>query len=364
MENTRDFNVRFTGSAENFGNAARQVTNQLNQVEKSSATAAVAMGAWIGDRIGRAIIRQAEAVIQFARSVTDFSYRLGMAKSEVQKLDYATNVMGGSMTNTANAIRQLEIAQIRALEGENAQAQAFRALGISVDRLRTLRPYELFLAVASAIKDGTQSAEALAEAQVLFGSAGAQVIPMMQRGYADLAEEADRLGMVIKDKNVDALTKSGEAWSKLFAKIRAESAGIMGFLSRTFAQGLANMASVYAGLGTAFMARIHGKGWLESGREGWAALKSMSAAGKISDDTVASGAVTTDAELESFREPKAKSHKAASIPHESSTADHLQRIGLYLSGSPGIDTQRQHLQTSRQILDAIRSEVTPAIRSI
>lgn len=102
-------------------------------------------------------------------------------------------------------------------------AEAFNKLGISIrDQSGNLKSNEqLLLEVASAFQKMPDGAQKSALAIALFGKEGAKLIPLLNQGaagIADLAKQADELGVVFSDQQIkqaadfnDALTNLGKA---------------------------------------------------------------------------------------------------------------------------------------------------------
>jgi len=144
----------------------------------------------------------AEGTADAAREAQNAARMTGLTTQQVQELDYAAKQSGVSAEELQHGLIHLARSAVEAGQGSQEAAAGYYRLGIrATDSSAKVRPMgELLAEVAGAmqrIPDGTQKA---AVAMQIFGRAGAQLIPLLDKGPAGIAalsKEADRLGIVM-----------------------------------------------------------------------------------------------------------------------------------------------------------------------
>lgn len=151
-------------------------------------------------------------LIQRAERIKDMSEVFGLSTDAVQEFEYAVNRVGGSLEQVAKSLHNLRKSQVEALQHPSGtDAMNFAALGIGASDLQSSTPDRLFLRVADAIKKANGEARALVPAIALMGNKSSEVVAAMANGFADAANEARNLGLIMQNEAVaglDAMAKS------------------------------------------------------------------------------------------------------------------------------------------------------------
>lgn len=186
-------------------------------VAVAGAAASVALGRAMGDAIDR------------FDEMGKAAQKVGLSVEALSRLEYAARLSDVSLETLSGGLRKLSQNMATVAQGSaGPAASAFAALGISAtDATGKLRASDLVLAdVAekfSRMEDGTTKT---ALAVQLFGKSGAELIPLLnsgKAGLADMAAEADRLGITLSTQ----ATKEAEIFNDNLTRVSAATQGIV-----------------------------------------------------------------------------------------------------------------------------------------
>lgn len=148
---------------------------------------------------------------------------VGVTVGELQELNFAAQLSGGSANDVTKILGQLAKAGREASKGTKTFVEAFGDLGVTATdaqgNLKTTN--ELLGDVTDRFKGMKDGSEKTAIAMKLFGRSGAKMIPFLsegREGLAKMAAEARRLGIVLSDQSA----KKAERFTD--AMLRAKSA--------------------------------------------------------------------------------------------------------------------------------------------
>ena len=168
---------------------------------------------------------------------------VGVTVGELQELNFAAQLSGGSANDVTKILGQLAKAGREASIGTKTFKDAFAELGVQVTgadgKLRSTK--DLLGDVSDTFKGMKDGSEKTAIAMKLFGRAGAKMIPFLSEGRAGLAKmagQARRLGVVLSkeaakkaERFTDAMFVAGEAVKGIRNKI---AVALLPTLSRMF----------------------------------------------------------------------------------------------------------------------------------
>jgi len=212
--------------AEGAGRATGEASRQAGVMGSS-------MGA-----LGRSILAAfaVERVVSFgtqivttAGQVKDLSDRTGIGTQALQAMGYAAKMSGSNIAAVASAISNMS----RNLVSGNAGAVgALNQLGLSHRTLMAMRPEQAFLDIADAvkaIKDPMVQADTWSR---IFGKGALELLPAVKAGFSETAAEAERLGLVISERDIAALDDMGDAWDRVALRAKAATAGMLSDVMR------------------------------------------------------------------------------------------------------------------------------------
>lgn len=198
----------------------RETTQQAGIFERISATlgplgtaltAAFSVTAVVG--FGKTLLADADALVKL-------SDKTGISLQGLQKFQAAGDDAGNSLDQVTTAISKLQVNLADTTPAKDFTDQLAK-MGLSISQLRALDPEGQFIAISDAIRAIPDPADRARAAVVLFGRAGAEVLPTLTRGFDDL--EGSVVGM--SDETVRALDKAGDAltaWGRIAKGVAAE----------------------------------------------------------------------------------------------------------------------------------------------
>ncbi len=170
--------------------------------------------------IGDKVIEMGTDFAEAAEKISRTAQITGMTTDEVQALGYAATATGASSDAMTNGMRKLAMMITEAKNGSQQAVAAFRDVGISQDEIKNSSPHAILLKIADAYHAAANDASKSANAQRLFGRAGADLIPTLNQGSAGLDEmgaKARELGVVLSQSAIE----KGEQAADTFKEVRA-----------------------------------------------------------------------------------------------------------------------------------------------
>ena len=190
------------------GNAFNSVQGKLAGLKNEAG----GIGASVGDLVGKfnalgiaitaaTTVGAFKTAVDTADAFNKMAQKTGIAVEKLRELNYAAGLSDVSTEALGTSLRKLSINMASAEGGSKAQAEVFKALGLSVkDASGQLKGADVLLTEVAAkfatFKDGPEKA---ALAVQLFGKSGAELIPLLNAGatgLGDMAKEARDLGDV------------------------------------------------------------------------------------------------------------------------------------------------------------------------
>jgi hypothetical protein len=146
----------------------------------------------------------------------------------LQTFSYAAGQVGISQEQLEQGIQKLTISMGKAQLGAKAQADAFNAIGISVDQLKGKDTGEVFRMIAEKLETVTDRSKRAAVEVALFGKAGAKLDNLLsgsQGRLDDLSKAAEKLGIVLSDSQIQKADATADKIAALQTVLKARIAG-------------------------------------------------------------------------------------------------------------------------------------------
>lgn len=145
-----------------------------------------------------------------ADELSDMSKVTGLSTTQLQKYDYTAKMAGTSLETITGAQTKLTKQMAAAKDETSATAKKFDALGVSVkDANGDLRNSDdVFVDVIDALGRIDNEAERDAAAMEIFGKSAKDLNPLILEGADGLreyAKQAEELGVIVSEDNVNAL---------------------------------------------------------------------------------------------------------------------------------------------------------------
>lgn len=179
-----------------------------------------AMAGVIGDRI----IELGTDFAETAETIRRTAQITGMTTTQVQELGYAATATGASSESMTTGMRKLTMMITQAKNGSRQAVAAFRDVGISQEDIKSSSPHAILMQIADAYHRSADDASKSANAQMLFGRAGADLIPTLNQGSAgldDLGAKARELGVVLDASAIEKGEKAADTFKEVGAVTRA-----------------------------------------------------------------------------------------------------------------------------------------------
>lgn len=218
-----------------MGRAALLAERAFNDMQKSAKQ--------LDDRIAgvtRSVVGFAAAYVSvqqmtaaFRQSVDEMdqmvkmSQKFGVATDALQRLAYAAKLSDVSLDALGTAMKKLAVGIAEATAGGKTQQAMFDALGVSFKNADgSARSVDDVLGdLADKFGKTEDSAEKTGWAVALFGKSGQDMIPMLnagKQGLADLGDEAQRFGAVIRKDLLDASEKFNDNLDRISTLLRGQ----------------------------------------------------------------------------------------------------------------------------------------------
>jgi len=128
------------------------------------------------------------------------SQRTGVSVEALSELGFAAEQSGADLATLEKGVRTMQRAINDLGRGLSTQTDAFGDLGLTMADLEGRSPEEQFKLIAERLSRVEDASKRAAIAQMIFGRAGTQLLPLMQdgaRGIEELQEQARSLGLTI-----------------------------------------------------------------------------------------------------------------------------------------------------------------------
>ncbi len=154
-----------------------------------------------------------------AREASRLAQITGTTTQEIQRLQYAAKVTGGSAEGLSMALRRLSVSAKDASMGGAESNLAFSQAGISIyDSTGKLKNASILMKeMAATFKTMPDGPEKTALAIRLMGRGGAELIPMLNRNLKELGDQGERVGAVMSKVEIENGKKFGERFNEIKA---------------------------------------------------------------------------------------------------------------------------------------------------
>lgn len=171
-----------------------------------------------------AVTNVAKRVVDFGSKIHDLAQRLQISTDEAQAFNYAAEQSGTSIENIESALAQLARTQRDAIEGNLRMRDSFQLLGVSMDTLNKGTRIDVLREIEKTVRSGELSMKQLAAASDVLGESARMLFPLMKAGLAELASEAEKLGIIISPENIELLKEFSKEILRLGFRLTAFAA--------------------------------------------------------------------------------------------------------------------------------------------
>lgn len=235
MANAGTVTVDFAAETSKFTAEMKKVNDRLKSME-SDFNAFGGVVKKVGGIFGGLI--SAQAFVSFARqafvtadAMANAAARAGIAASEFSRLKFAAEASNASSAALETGMRQLQKTLSDATSGSASAERAFSRLGLSASNLTGLRLNEQLGVIADQFKRVVDPADQTRIAMEIFGRSGTELIPLLRKGSSglqELREEADRLGITMRDSAAAGVAALDDALKRLRASTLGAATNVLG----------------------------------------------------------------------------------------------------------------------------------------
>jgi phage-related minor tail protein len=210
---------------ENAGEKAHKFSGVLSGIAggigKAAAAGIAAVGA-AAAAAGTAVVKMTLKAGEAADELSTLSNKTGISTKTLQEMEYAARFVDVPLETMTDSMFKLTRSMDAARDGTGAQAEAFKALGVSIRNsdgsLKNSK--QIWLDTIDALGKVTNETERDALAMQLFGKNAKELNPLIAAGSDELsrlADEANELGVVLSDESVTALGDFDDKMQRLKA---------------------------------------------------------------------------------------------------------------------------------------------------
>lgn len=188
-----------TGSFEtDMNRAAKTAEKRAKEIDSAISKAGAAVGLALG-AAGSAAITFGKNVIDGFDALNDVADATGSTVEKISALENVAMMTGTSMDTVTGAMTKFNNT-LKEADGKNGPSMALKAIGLSVEELKSLDPAEALRRVAVALSGFADDGNKARLVQELFGKSVREVAPFLK----DLAEKTELVGTVSRVQAANA----------------------------------------------------------------------------------------------------------------------------------------------------------------
>lgn len=180
--------------------------------------------------LGKAVYELAERFAHFAEEIHVAAQSAGITAEVFQKLAFAAGQNAVSQDEMASAMARLSRHLYDARKGGAEAAKVFADAGFSAEQVQGFKTgSDVMLALSDRFKTIQDPIKKQAIAMELMGRGSINMVGFLSKGSAaikGMGDEAQRLGIVLSDQQVEALVEVEHSLQKLWGTIKGFSATI------------------------------------------------------------------------------------------------------------------------------------------
>ena len=203
----------------------------------------------MGGAIAAPLLLAAKHFASAGDTIQKMSARTGMSAKALSELGFAAERSGTNLKTLEKGGRRMQRNIVDAGRGLSTAVDAFGMLGLSVDDLNGLSPEKQFELIADRISKIEDPTKRAALAQMIFGRAGAELIPLLNEGAAGMAKlrkKAQELGITMSQDDANAAAKLTDAMSDVWAAAKAGAFHIGAALADALTEAAVKMSELVA----------------------------------------------------------------------------------------------------------------------
>lgn len=154
------------------------------------------------------------------------SMRTGVGAQALSELGHAAELSGTDLDAVGSAMQRMNrrIGRMTTGQGTSTQVEAMEELGLSLGELEGMNPEQQFMALADAMNNYGNDAQAAGLAQRAFGTEVDRILPMLadgSKGIEAMRQEARDLGITLTDEDADSAAELTDAMARVTSSMKA-----------------------------------------------------------------------------------------------------------------------------------------------
>lgn len=170
--------------------------------------------------------------IEWADRINDLARQYGISTDAVQEFNYAAKLNNATIEEFGGFLQKLAISRKEALGGDVEKLKYWSDFGVTIKELKTMRLEDLAKAISRVFSAGGDPQKLITSLRELGGKSAGALIPALAEGLSSMADEAHRLGIIIKR---DVITHLAEIQDRLDTLIIKSKSWMATFIDATIA---------------------------------------------------------------------------------------------------------------------------------
>ncbi len=239
--NVREFLTKFVIKTEGHEHLDH-VEHQLEQIKERLELFAAA-------EVVEKIYELGERFAKFAEELHVASVNAGITVEALQKLSIAAAQSGVTQDEMSMSMARLSRRLYEARQGSAEAQKAFMQAGFSQEQVLGFKTgQDALLGLADRFKGIQDPIQKAALAQELLGRGGAHMVGFLSKGSAEirgLGVEAEKLGTILTEHQVEALVETEHAFLKLGAVVRSFGATVAAYFAPSIQDAIKEFLKFY-----------------------------------------------------------------------------------------------------------------------
>ena len=217
-----------------LGEANKRVVEFGKQLQQTTASGSSGMGDLssmalkVGVAVGigfsiQKVIAFGKAILDDADLLVKLHDKTNISLQGLQRMRIAGDDASVSLESMTQAVNLMQ----KRLAGDDKSAvAALEKLGLNLEQIQRMEPDQQFMAIGDAIRGIKDPAEQVNLAMAIFGRGGAEILPVVKRGFDDVKDAA--VGM--SDTSIKAFDDLGDTigrWARATKAVIGEAVGVM-----------------------------------------------------------------------------------------------------------------------------------------
>lgn len=189
-------------------------------------------------------------VLQFGDDLNKASIKAGLGGKAISELAYAAKQADVDLGSLSNGLKFMQVNLSKAASGTKESNDTLKALGLTVEKLSNLSADAQFELIAQKISELVNPADKARAAVELFGKAGADLLPLFEKGAEGIRaarEEAQRVGASLSGDAIKALADADDSVKRLTQSFTGFAAVMISKVAPALSSFLDNLTAIATG---------------------------------------------------------------------------------------------------------------------